>query len=80
MSKLKVNLNRAGVAALLKDQGIAGVCQEEAGKIASRAGAGYEVQQRNYPERTGYAISAETPRAIHDNFENNTLLKAINGG
>ena len=80
MSKLKVKLNRAGVRELMKDSGVVGVCQDEMGKRAASAGEGYVMERIEHPTRTGYALRAETPAAIHDNFENNTLLKLINGG
>ena len=77
MSKIKIVLNRKGVRELLKSQPIADACGEQAEQVKARAGEGYEVRQRNYPERTGYAVIAETDEAKRDNLKNNTLLKAL---
>lgn len=77
MSKIKIVLNRKGVRELLKSQPIADTCGEQAKLVKARAGEGYEVRKRNYPERTGYAVIAETDEAKQDNLKNNTLLKAL---
>ena len=77
MSKLTVKLNSQGVRELLKSQAIADACREQADAVARRAGEGYSVEQRDYPERTGYVVSAETDEARSDNLKNNTLLKAL---
>ena len=77
MSKITVKLNSQGVRELLKSQAIADACREQADAVAGRAGEGYSVEQRDYPERTGYVVSAETDEARTDNLKNNTLLKAL---
>lgn len=75
--KVEIKLNSAGVRELLKSPAIANRCLQEAQGIASRAGDGYEVEPRSYPERTGAAVVAVTQEAIQDNLDNNTLLRAI---
>lgn len=77
MSKFTVKLNSQGVRELLKSQAIADACREQADAVAGRAGEGYSVEQRGYPERTGFVVSAETDEARRDNLKNNTLLKAL---
>ena len=77
MSNITVKLNSQGVRELLKSQAIADACREQADAVAGRAGEGYSVEQRDYPERTGYVVSAETDEARTDNLKNNTLLKAL---
>lgn len=77
MSKMEIKLNSDGIQELLKSREIASVCEEQAKAVAGRAGDGYTVQQRNYQERTGYAVIAETEEAYRDNLKNNTLLKAL---
>lgn len=77
MSKVKVELNSAGVRELLKSPEVMQACKEQADKVAQRAGDGYKVEQRSYPERTGYAVVAGTPEAKRDNLKNNTLQKAL---
>ena len=80
MSKVKIKLNSAGVRQLLKSAPITGACENEARKIQQRAGEGFEVESRNYPERTGVAVVAATSEAIQKNYKDNTLLKAMGGG
>lgn len=80
MADIKIVLNREGVRQILKDEKIAQVCRDIANKTASRCGEGYEVQDRNYPERTGAAVLAVTYQAKRDNSENQTLLKALGVG
>ena len=77
MSKIKIVLNRKGVRELLKSQPIANACGKQAEIVKAKAGEGYEVRQRKYPERTGYVVVAETDEAKQDNLKNNTLLKAL---
>lgn len=77
MSNVKIVLNSPGIRELLKSAEIAEVCKEQADAVAGRAGEGYVVEQRNYPERTGYVVSTETYEAVRDNLKNNTLLKAL---
>lgn len=77
MSNFKVKLNSRGVRELLKSPEIAKACEEQAEAVAERAGDGYVVGQRSYPERTGYAVNAATDKAKRDNLKNNTLLKAL---
>lgn len=76
MAKVTIKLNSAGVRALLKDGGVAGVCQGIASGIAASVGEGYEIAQRNYPERTGYVVKTATYEAMREELKNNTLQKA----
>lgn len=76
MSKVKVVLNSAGVRTLLKEVGST-TCVRLASEAASRCGTGYEMQIRNYPERTGAVVKAVTEEAMKDNMENDTILKAV---
>lgn len=83
MSKVKFKLNRAGVRELLKSPEAQQECMRCANAVSQRASAssaGYVVETRNYPERSGAAIRAETYQARKDNYDNNTLLKALGGG
>lgn len=78
--KVKVELNNAGIRELLKSAPISGACEDEARKIRQRAGEGFEVQSRSYPERKGAAVVAATSEARRKNSKENTLLKAMGGG
>lgn len=76
-NSVEIKLNSDGVRELLKSSGIATACKEQAEAIARRAGDGYSVSKRTYPERTGYVVTADTQEARSDNLENNTLAKAL---
>ena len=77
MSNMKFKLNSAGVKELLKSEAMKSVLDEHASQIQQRAGEGYEVEERNYPERAGAVVRAATAEAYYDNLKNNTLLKAV---
>lgn len=79
MARIKFKLDSGGVRELLKSQEIAGECQKHAEQTLSGCGGveGYEIEQRSYPERTGFAVYAARHPAIRDNLSNNTLLKAL---
>ena len=76
MSKVKFELNRAGVRELLRSQEAMIVCQEYANNIRNRAGDGYEVDTYVGTNRANASVYAATYEARKDNYENNTLLKA----
>lgn len=75
--KIKIELHSAGIRELLKSQPVAEACKEQAQKIKKEVGKGFEVQIRKYPERIGYAVSAESKEAISKAYKENVLLKAI---
>ena len=80
MSKVKFKLNGAGVKELLKSEGVVGECLKHAQATyaaASGSADGYVLEERNYPERSGYAVYAADYPAISDNLKNNTLLKSL---
>ena len=79
MSRIKFEPNRAGIRELLKSQEVAEECRQHAERTLEGVSGveGYSMGQRNYPERTGYAVYAEEYPAIADNLKNNSLLKAL---
>lgn len=79
MSKVKIELNSAGIQELLKSAEIQGYCEELAHEVAGRAGDGYEVDSMVGKTRANASVYAATKEAIKDNLENNTLLKALGG-
>ena len=79
MSKVRFELNKAGVRELLRSQEMMTVCKEYAERIRSRAGAGYEVSTYVGTNRVNASVYADTYEARRDNYENNTLLKARGG-
>ena len=78
MAKTKFVLNYEGVGKLLKSEKVLKVCHQYAEQVAERAGDGYEVD--DYPDgktRVNVSVRAATEKARQDNFDNNTLLKAL---
>ena len=80
MSNIKFELDYDGVGALLKSPEMASVCESYARDVQARAGAGYEVDTYVGRTRVNASVHAETDEARRDNFDNNTLLKALGGG
>lgn len=80
MSKVKFELNREGVRELLRSSEAMNVCRGYADQIRSRAGDGYEVTTFTGRNRANASVHAETYEARKDNYDNNTLLKAMGGG
>ncbi len=78
--KIRFELNRAGVRELLKSKEAETVCLEYANAISARAGDGYEVDTYIGKNRVNASVMAATYKARKDNYENNTLLKALGGG
>ncbi len=78
MSKVKVELNRAGVRELLQSSAVMDVLKREAEARAAKAGSGYEVSTFVGRNRANASyVSAATDEANRDNLENNTLLRTI---
>lgn len=80
MSKVKFELDRGGVRELLRSQESLSVCQGYANEIRGRVGDGYEVTTYVGRNRANASVHAETYEARKDNYDNNTLLKALGGG
>lgn len=76
---MEVVLNGAGIRELLKDPAVSEMCQQYASQVLAGCGDGYEMQPRNYPERSGMAVVAVTYQAKKDAANNQTLLKALGG-
>ena len=80
MSKVKFDMDRAGVRELLWSQEATGVVLPYAQAIAGRAGEGFEVTTYVGRNRVNASVHAATFEARKKNYENNTLLKAMGGG
>ena len=77
MGKVKFELNLPGLNEVMKSPEMQSVLLEAGQKVANAAGSEYaaEVHTANY-----IAISNVYPanaKAAHDNYTNNTLLKAV---
>lgn len=77
MSKLEFELNRAGVAALMKSAEMQKILQRHATKIKNRSGAGYEQDIYVGKNRANARVWPETTQAKSNNYKNNTLLKSV---
>lgn len=75
--KFKFELNREGVRQLMQSEEMKKVCLDHAQATASAAGAGYVVTTHVGRNRVNASVKADTPEAIRDNLDNNTLLKAL---
>lgn len=77
MSKVKFELNRQGVATLMKSAGMQSILKSEASKIKNRAGAGYDQDLHVGKNRANARVWAYTQSAKQDNSTRNTLLKSV---
>lgn len=77
MSKTKIELNSAGIRALLRSEEMKEACQAQASAVAKRCGTGYESDSYVGKGRVNCSVYPATPKANRDNLRNNTLLKAL---
>ena len=78
MSKVKIDLNRAGVRALLRSPEMQAVLRDRADTVKDRCGDGYESYVA--PTRAVAVVETVSQKAYDDNSANNTLLKAVLSG
>jgi len=77
MSNVKFELNRKGVADLMKSRGMQDVLKGYATGIKNRSGPGYEQDIHVGRNRANARVWADSPQAKADNLENNTALKSV---
>ena len=77
MSKVEFELDRKGVAALMKSSNMQSVLKKYATGIRNRSGEGYEQDIYVGKNRANARVWANTQQAKKDNSENNTLLKSV---
>ena len=77
MSKVEFELNRKGVADLMKSPKMQNVLSKYASDIKNRAGHGFEQDIHVGKNRANAMVWAATPHAMADNYENNVLLKSV---
>ena len=77
MSKVEFELNRKGVADLMKSKNMQDVLEGYATNIRNRSGAGYEQDMHVGKNRANAMVWADTYQAKADNLRNNTLLKSV---
>lgn len=79
MAKVVVELNSEGVRELLRSSEMMSICQKHAQNAVNRLGSGYSVNTMVGRNRVNAEVTADTREARIDNFENNSILKAIKG-
>lgn len=72
-----VKLNKLGVGELLRDSAILSVCEKQAEAVANRAGGDYSARKVSKSTRDLYEVYPATAEAVHENYKNNTLVKAL---
>lgn len=77
MSKLKFELNRAGVRELMQSPEMQSVLNEKASQAVQRLGAGYNADSHVGRNRSNAMVYAESEDAKKENLRNNTILKAV---
>ncbi len=77
MGNVKIVLNGEGIRSMLRSDEMMRVCEEQAQKAVKKLGPGYEVSTHVGKTRVNASIAAVTSEAIQENYENNTILKAL---
>lgn len=77
MSKVKIELNSAGIREFLLSQEMQALLEERAAEIAGRCGAGYAHDTYLTGGRAVASAYTESSAAVRDNLENNTLLRSL---
>lgn len=77
MAKIEIELDSAGVRALLQSPEIKAVCVDRIRSVQAMCGEGYETDTIVGKTRVNAMLRASTPAAMADNAENNTIEKAI---
>lgn len=77
MGNQEIELDSAGIVALLQSAEIMEVCHGVAETARSACGDGYEIDTYVGKTRVNAMIQAVTPAAKADNAKNNTIQKAI---
>lgn len=75
--KIKVVLDKDGVGALLKGQEVKDMVSSMAGNVKNNTGQDYEVITKKMSTRQVGIVQTTTEKALQDNLDNNTLLKAL---
>lgn len=77
MSKLRFELDTAGVRELLRSDEAMDICKGYADKAQAQLGEGYSVSTYTGKNRVNASVKAETVKARIQNSRNNTILKAV---
>lgn len=77
MSKVKIELNSAGVRDMLRSPEMQALLEERAQNVLNSLGAGYDKSLMVGKNRANVSIIVTTYDAYRDNLSNNTILKAL---
>ena len=74
---LRIDINDAGLQALMKSPEMDSFLKENAARIAGACGKGYDYNALMGRKRATARVFTETRAAARDNMQNNTILKAV---
>jgi len=77
MSNMRFELNKDGVAELMKSPEMMAICKGYADNALGRLGDGYEVSTYTGKTRANASIKAVTREAMKEQYEDNSILKAL---
>lgn len=77
MSKVRIELNRAGIAQILKSPSMRSAVEKRARQIATTAGPGYEADSMIGRNRARASVYTKSFRARRDNSRHNTILRSL---
>ena len=77
MSKIRIELNRTGVASLMKSPEMMAICQEHASTMQRSLGDGYEISKYVGRNRVNVSVIADSKKARKKNSKENTLIKSM---
>lgn len=75
-----VEINGAGLRSLMHSSEMVSACKEQADKICGKCGEGYATDTYHAQTRAIASVYTDSFKAMKDNMDNNTLLKAMGGG
>ena len=77
MSKVIFKLNKSGVQELLQGEDMQSVLKQAGDAVAARAGTDYACDIHVFTKRAVAHVYPNSAEAAQDNYDNNTLLKAL---
>lgn len=75
--KMEIKLNSSGIRGLLRSNEMMETIQPAADRVLRKCGTGYQLDPYTGKGRVNIGVRAVSDDAVKDNFENNTLLKAL---
>ena len=77
MADFEIQLDSAGIRALLQSPEIQAVCVDRIRSVQAMCGDGYETDTYVGKTRVNAMLRAATPAAMADNAKNHTIEKAV---